>query len=444
MAPLLVGLDVGTSSSKAVVYDDAGRPLAQGRSETRWTSTADGAEMDPAAVSDAAFEALALALDAAPRGPVAAVGVTSMGESGVLVDGHGRPLGPVIVWHDARDRAEVAGLTAAVGAEGFARHTGLPLRGQWSLTKHRWLLTHHPEVRVAVRRFNIAEWVVRRLGGEEAAEQSLASRTGWLDLATRSWWPEAMDWSGAPPSLMPELVTAGTPLGRAVAGPDRLAGAVLTVAGHDHQAAAVGAGAAGPGDVLDSCGTAEALIRTVGVGLDPAAVVRLANGGITTGWHVLADRWCLLGGTQGGLALQRILALLGRTSADLAGLDRDALAHEHPAVTVAGVEDETLTVSGVGGTASPGELWRAALEAVTAQAGHIHAAMSEVAGDHRHLVVTGGWARSVALLAVKRRVLGELRTPAAGEAGARGAALLAGQAAGLWNGPAEFPAPDRP
>jgi glycerol kinase len=101
-------------------------------------------------------------------------------------------------------------------------------------------------------------------------------------------------------------------------------------------------------------------------------------------------------------------------------------------------------VSGVGGTASPGELWRAALEAVTAQAGHIHAAMSEVAGDHRHLVVTGGWARSVALLAVKRRVLGELRTPAAGEAGARGAALLAGQAAGLWNGPAEFPAPDRP
>ena len=106
---------------------------------------------------------------------------------------------------------------------------------------------------------------------------------------------------------MPALVTAGTPLGRvsADAGLPRLTGAVLTVAGHDHQAAVIGAGADGPGDELDSCGTAEALVRTVAPGLSPRVVAELAECGITTGWHAVADNWCLLGATQGGLALQR-------------------------------------------------------------------------------------------------------------------------------------------
>jgi sugar (pentulose or hexulose) kinase len=445
MTPWLVGLDVGTTGSKAVVFTADGRPLSQGRAGTPWRTTPHGAEMSPAAVLDSAREALAGALAAAPDGPVAAVGVTSMGESGVLVDGRGDPLGPVVAWHDTRDRAEVGDLEAKVGADRFARQTGLPLRGQWSLTKHRWLLTHHPELRDAVRRFNIAEWVVRGLGGAEAAEQSLASRTGWLELSTRTWWADGLDWSGATASLMPELVTAGTPLGRvgAAAGLPRLAGAVLTAAGHDHQAAAVGAGASGPGDVLDSCGTAEALIRTVGVGLDGTAVARLAGGGITTGWHVLADRWCLLGGTQGGLALQRILDLLGRTAGDLPDLDRGALAQEKPPVTVSGVDDEALTITGITSGGSPAGLWRAALEAVTTQAASVHSAMSAVAGAHRRLVVTGGWTHSAALLDVKRRLLGPLSNPAIDEAGARGAALLAGMAAGLYTGPADFPAPPR-
>ena len=136
-----------------------------------------------------------------------------------------------------------------VDAQTFSATTGLPLRQQWSLTKHRWLIDNVPSARSAVRRLNIAEWIVRGLGGEEATEQSLASRTGWLRLADRSWWTDTLAWSGASQSLMPPLVTAGTPLGRASAeaGLPRLAGAVLTVAGHDHQAAVVGAGADGAG-----------------------------------------------------------------------------------------------------------------------------------------------------------------------------------------------------
>jgi sugar (pentulose or hexulose) kinase len=442
MDPLLVGLDVGTTTSKAVVFTTDGRPVGEGKAVTPWVLTPYGAEMDAGALLASAREALRQALADAPDGPVLAVGVTSMGESGVLLNSHGLPLAPIIAWHDTRDGAEVRDLTATLGSDRFAGHTGLPLRGQWSLTKHRWLLAHHPQTKEAVRRLNIAEWVVRGLGGAESAEQSLASRTGWLELSTRSWWSEALEWSGADRSLMPEIVTAGTPLGTVSdeVGIPRLTGAVLTVAGHDHQAAAVGADAAGPGDELDSCGTAEALVRTVPAGLvDSAAVAALAKGGITTGWHVLADRWCLLGGTQGGLALQRVLTLLGRTSDGLADLDREALSSDPQSLAVSGVDADDLRISGITNGVGPAELWRAALDAVTAQAEQVHSAMSAVVGNHQALVVTGGWSRSQALLEVKRRVLGPLRNPAVSEAGARGAALLGGMAAGVYAGREQFP-----
>ncbi|MFE5406754.1 L-fuculokinase [Streptomyces sp. NPDC056580] len=442
MTALLVGLDVGTTTSKAVVFTTEGRPVGQADAATPWTLTEHGAQMSAEALLTAAREALAKAVAQAPQGPVLAVGVTSMGESGVLLDAHGAPLAPVIAWHDSRDQAEVADLRAAVGDDDFAARTGLPLRGQWSLTKHRWLLAHHPQTKSAVRRLNIAEWVVRGLGGQEAAEQSLASRTGWLELSTRQWWPTALEWSGAHRSLMPDLVTAGTPLGTVtdIAGIPRLTGATVTVAGHDHQAATVGADACGPGDELDSCGTAEALVRTVPAGLSPSAVSTLARAGITTGWHVLEDRWCLLGGTQGGLALQRVLALLGRTREDLPDLDREALARDPRALSVTGVDDDSLSITGIAQGLGPADVWRAALEAVTAQAAHVHQAMSAAVGDHQALVVTGGWSRSQGLLDVKRRVLGPLRTARVQEAGARGAALLAGLAAGVYAGTEDFPA----
>jgi sugar (pentulose or hexulose) kinase len=358
--------------------------------------------------------------------------VASLAESGVLIGKHGEPVAPVIAWHDTRDTAELEALRDDVGSHRFSATTGLPFRQQWSVTKHRWLLDNVPSARHAVRRLNVAEWIVRGLGGDEATEQSLASRTGWLRLAERSWWDEALRFSGADEALMPPLVTAGTALGRAGAdtGIARLTGAVLTVAGHDHQAAVIGAGADRAGDELDSCGTAEALVRTITPGLSATVVAELAEMGITTGWHAAADKWCLLGATQGGLALRRILALLGKTRADLPALDAEAIRLPVPEIQVSAPAFGRLDVLGITDGDGPAHLWRAALETVTGQAAEIHEAMSRVSGPHGRLIVTGGWSRSEGLIAVKTRRLGELRRTDVNEAGARGAALLAARAAG--------------
>ena len=306
--------------------------LRPGRADTPWMFTSTGAELDANALLAAAKAAISEALADCPPGPIAGVGVASLAEAGVLLGSRGEPVAPVIAWHDTRDHAQLADLLRTITAHDFSAMTGLPARQQWSLTKHRWLLDNMPEARRAVRRLNVAEWIVRGLGGEEATEQSLASRTGWLRLAQRSWWSDTLEWSGASQDLMPPLVTAGTPLGRVSADAEipRLTGAVLTLAGHDHQAAVIGAGADGPGDELDSCGTAEALVRTIAPGLSPLVVAELADAGITTGWHAVADHWCLLGATQGGLALQRIMGLLGKDKADLPALDLAALALPTP------------------------------------------------------------------------------------------------------------------
>lgn len=447
MTELLVGLDVGTTSSKAVVFDAEGAALAVGRAPTPWThvepsgaACAPGTELSADALLAAAVTAVSRALADAPAGRVAGLGVTSMAESGVLLDARGRPVVPVIAWHDARDLAEVAHLGRDLGADRFSARTGLPLRSQWSLTKHRWQRDSDPATAAGVRRLSVAEWVVRGLGGDEASDASLASRTGWLDLSARGWWTEALEWSGASESLFPPLVTSGTALGRVSwdAGVPRLTGAVLTTAGHDHQAATVGAEAAGPGDQLDSCGTAEALVRTVSAGFSADGVSRLAQGGVTVGWHVLEGRWALLGATEGGLALQRVLSVLGGREA-LAALDAAALEAAPGAVSIGLDDSSRVTVGDIGDAVTAGDVWRAALEEVTDQIHRIHQSMTSVVGPHRSMVVTGGWSRSPAFMQVKGRAFGELTRPGVEEAGARGAALLAGVAAGTYGGPDAFP-----
>jgi sugar (pentulose or hexulose) kinase len=444
---LLVGIDVGTTLCKAAVVRVAdGTELAHGATRTPWTVVPTGAELPPERLLEAAVAATAAALERAPDGPVTGVGVTSMAETGVLLDRHGRPLAPAIAWHDARGEAEAARLGADLGAERFPARTGLPVRPLWSVAKYAWLRANHPEAADAVRWLGVAEWVVHGLGGEQVAELSLASRTGLLDLERRAWWEEARAWAEAPPWLLADLVQAGTPAGRAGGRLPRLAGATLTVAGHDHLSASVGAGATRPGDLFDSCGTAEALIRAVPPPVAPDDVRRLVAAHVTVGWHVLPDRQALLGSSRAGLALNRFLGLLG-VGDDQARDELDRAAAAVPpgsdGLAVREMFGDRATLQGIGPDPSPALVWRAALEAVAERAAELRGHIESVVGPSRRLVLAGGWARNPAARSVKRAVLGPFDWPQVSQAGARGAGLLAGLAAGRYGGIDELPGPAR-
>jgi sugar (pentulose or hexulose) kinase len=441
---LLVGLDVGTTSAKAVVFTDQGEVVGEGRARTPWITTSFGIELAAEELLNAAMAALRSAVDAAPGTTnVTAVGITSMGESGVLVDQEGIPVAPVIAWHDSRDHEEVEALRGDITADTFAATTGKPLRGQWAITKHRWLLGHVPSATHAVRRFNIAEWVVRGLGGDEVTELALASRTGWLDLSRRDWWPEGLTWSGATPELLPLLVEAGMPVGQITRSDThpRLRSAVLTVAGHDHQAAAVGVGATGEGDEVDSCGTAEAIVRSIPAYLKDEQVRDLAHAGITTDWSIQPGRWSLLAGTEGGLAMQRVLNAIGVDKDGLTALDAAALDAPQGRIHIEGIGTDAVHLRNLVDGVTPGEVWRAVVEAATDEVTKLHNSMTDIAGEHQEIIVTGGWSHSTALMAAKRRRLGTLRLSAVQEAGARGAAIYAGRAAGVLTSDEVFPDP---
>jgi sugar (pentulose or hexulose) kinase len=434
VSDLLLGIDVGTSACKAAVVDASGGERAHGQVPTPWKRVPTGAEIEPDELFGAAVAAARAALSAAPDGRVRAIGVTGMAETGALLDGGGTPLAPAIVWHDARGGDEARRLADDLGAERFIEHTGLPPSPLCSVAKLCWLAEHRPATRGAVRWLNVAEWVVRRLGGREVSELSLASRTGLLDLPARKPFADALRWAGLPDDLLPELVLAGTPAGAAdAAALPEAEGAILTVAGHDHLCAGVGAGVVAPGDVLDSCGTAEALVRVVAPPLESSDVRRSVAGGVTVGWHVAEDRHALLGGLWSGLALQEVLDALGVGEGDRAELDARALATAREDVPDLELDLYSLDRSppDLPAGVPPDRIWRAAIEAVSTEVQAVLAHIEAVAGPRRKVVVTGGWARDEAVLATKAR-LGAVETPAVAEAGARGAALLGGVAAGLF------------
>lgn len=448
-APLLLGIDVGTAYCKAAVVSADGRELTHGRAPTRWRSVETGAEIDAqdllAAVRSAARAALAALASPGERPPaIAGVGVASIAETGVLLDGRGRPVAPLIAWHDARGQEEAAALSDALGADAFSMRTGLRPGPTPSIAKLAWLHGHVPAAREAVRWLDVASLVVRELGGRDVAELSLASRTGLLDQGTRDWWPDGLAAAGLTRAALPPLVPAGEHCG--IVGKGLLPGcdgAALTVAGHDHLAAAVGAGAVRDGDVLDSFGTAEALVRAVAGPLPPEEILRAVRGRVTVGVHVVPGRLALLAGLAGGLLLRRVLALLGIDDAGRGALSAAALTAPPNAGRIVFGEGalDGVRFEGIDPTAAPGVAWRAALEHVERETAGRLAGMEAIAGPRERLVAVGGWLLDPAVRRVKEEILGPFEMPPVAEAGARGAALIGGVAAGLFADALAVPAP---
>ncbi len=439
---LLLGIDAGTTFCKAAVLTLDGAERSHGRARTPWRTLPDGAEMDPGELFDAALEAAHAAVASGPEGRIVGLGVTSMAETGVLLDAKGDPVGPCIAWHDARGDREAGEITASIGDAEFVGHTGLRVSEMCTLAKYMWMRSSWPDAHRGRRWLNVGEWIVRSLGGKEVAEASLASRTGFLDVASGAWWPDALALSDAPEDLMPEVAGAGTHAGHVGSVLPVAEGAALAVAGHDHLCASVGAGAVAPTDIFDSCGTAEAFVRAVKGPLGPQEMRTSVAGGVTVGRHVLGGKQALLGGVRSGLALQRIRDLLGVSEAhERAELDARALElpHESSGLEVADVTAHRAAITGIGRNVSPGVVWRAAIEAVQERGRAVLDTMQAVGGEWERLIAAGGGLESEAVRIIKREVLGDYERSPVTEAGARGAALIGGVAAGLFEDVAGVP-----
>ena len=267
--PLLVGLDSGTQSIKACVFDTSGSTLASGSAPQAVSNPADGlAEQDIGEWRRGLFAAVRDALAAVPsdrRGPVAAIGLSFQRESFTLVSADsaaGEPLAPLrdaILWLDGRADGEVEKLRAGsaepeLSAELYHQLTGKPLDVTSALARMRWLAEHEPALTHADFRFvDCGAVLSHALTDELVTCVAGADTCGLIDLHTRGWSGPVLAAAGLTSTQMPRLAEPGEVIGGVTtAAAAELGGAVaegcpVVAAGGDGQVFTLGMSAEGVG-----------------------------------------------------------------------------------------------------------------------------------------------------------------------------------------------------
>ena len=440
---VVIGIDIGTTSSKAVVRSMSRcgtayleHPYVE--QATPWhTGNCGQTEIDPHRLVDVAVDLIGRAVLAAESacGPVRvrSLGVTGLAESGVLLDAAGRPCAPVIAWFDHRGGQELEqlGRQSPGFAATFERTTGLPWSSQASLAKLLWLRARGYRAGPSSTWLSVPEWIVFALGGDPVREPSLASRTGLIDQGTGEVWPDALAAAGLSARVLPDGRPAGVRAG--YLSRDGVvscaAGAVLTVAGHDHPVAAIGVGAVEADELFNSSGTADVLARSIPGTLEETERQCVVSAGWSIGRHVLPDTSLLLAGVSGGLLLRRVLAVLGAESGQArAALDQASLSvGDLPAglsVTGDGRTQDDVVIRLQDG-ASPASVWTAAVRYTAGQTRLLLDDIEKVVGPHRRAVAAGGWTQMASVRVAKAAVIDAMSFSPVVQPGVTGAALLA-------------------
>jgi xylulokinase len=307
-AGTLIGVDVGSTHIKVALVAPGSGVLHVARRATGIHAVrGGGAYHRPAEVLAAVNSAIAECVAAVhgKAGPPSAVGIASMAESGVPIDRRGLPVGDIMAWHDQRPERQAAWLERRLGAAPLFARTGLRAEPKYTLPKLLWLREQKAGDFTRLRRWaGVAELVALDLTGELGTNASLACRTLAFDVTRRAWDAELLGLASLEPDQMPAVL----PLGRAVGGltgaaASRLglpSGTPVAVAGHDHLAAALGAGVMRPGEVLDSMGSAEATLLVTST---PALADEIRRVGFSTGCHAADGLAYVSGGLQSSGAL---------------------------------------------------------------------------------------------------------------------------------------------
>ena len=246
-------VDLGTTNTKVVLYDDQLHDLAVAHAPMRYHRDGAWVEFDPDTVFETVLALINRCAERAGRAGHAQIVVTGQAESLVLVDGEGRPVAPGISWLDERSVKEATEIAETFDAELAFATTGAPApTPTWPATKLRWLQRHRPELLRAARRvLMLKDYVLLRLTGVAVGEETTRGFTYLYDVPSRKYWTEMLDFCGTPPEAMPELVPAGADIGPVLAEvADRLPSAAsytVNVGALDHFCAMVGTGSYKPG-----------------------------------------------------------------------------------------------------------------------------------------------------------------------------------------------------
>jgi glycerol kinase len=451
---LVAALDLGTTSSRCIVFDRAGLPRGIGRRDHRQILPEPGwVEHDPLEIAANLDGIVADALADAGVGPsdIAAVGITNQRETAVVWDrATGRPVCNAIVWQDTRTAGYCDELVRGGHGEMIRQRTGLPVATYFSGPKIRWILDHVPGARKKAERGELLfgtvdTWAIWNLtggpsGGLHITDATNASRTLLFDLRALRWDDELLGLMGIPAAILPEVRPSSEVYGTAQG---RLAGVPIGGDLGDQQAALFGHAGFRPGDAKNTYGTGcFALLNT---GTSP---ITSGHGLITTVGYQLPGQpavYCLEGSVAvAGALVQWLRDNLGLISSSA---EVETLARSVPdnggvyfVPAFSGLfaphwrSDARGLIAGLTAFANKGHLARAVLEATAWQTREVLDAMCADSGSAiGELRVDGGMVQNELLMQTQADVLGvPVVRPRVAETTALGAAYAAGLAVGFW------------
>jgi glycerol kinase len=466
---LVVAIDQGTTSSRCILFDRSGRPVAGHQLEhAQHTPRPGWVEHDPEEILERVLTCVhgALAEAGADARALAAVGISNQRETTVVWErATGRPVAPAIVWQDTRTAEAGRRLAAAdpLGTDRFRALTGLPISTYSSALKLGWLLeAGAPERRARAEAGDllfgtIDSWLIWHLtggpaGGTHVTDVTNASRTMLMGLESLAWEPAMLDAIGVPLAMLPAIRSSSEVYGH---GTGDLAGVPISGDLGDQHAALFGQACFDPGRAKCTYGTGCFLL--VNTGDRPVAS---RHGLIST----VAAR---LGDAPATYALEGSVAVAGALVGwlrDNLGIIQDAAELEALARSVPDSGDVVIVpafsglfaphwrtdargiIAGLTAYATRAHIARAALEATAYQVADLVQAMADDLGGPLpgELRVDGGMTRNELLMQMQADILGRpVAAPPSPETSALGAAWAAGLAVDFWSGLDELRSLDR-
>ena len=456
MSRFVGAIDQGTTSSRFIVFDAAGRVVTSAQKEHAQIYPKPGwVEHDALEIWRNTQEVIggALAREGLHAGDLAAVGITNQRETTVLWDRRtGRPLHNALVWQDTRVADLVAELARDGGKDRFRAATGLPLATYFSALKLRWLLEHVPDARAKATAGDalfgtIDSWLLWNLtggaaGGLHVTDVTNASRTQLMSLATCDWDDALLAAFDVPRAALPRI--AGSSEVYSDARIATLAGVPLAGILGDQQAALAGQTCFSPGEAKSTYGTGCFMLMNTGTRPVPSTA-----GLITTVAYRLGDgpvHFALEGSIAiAGALVQWLRDNLGliRSSAEVEALARSVADNGDVYVVPAfsGLfapywkERARGAIVGLTRYANRGHLARAALESTAYQTRDVLEAMEkDTRIPIKELRVDGGMVANELLMQFQADMLAvPVVRPRVTETTALGAAYAAGLAVGYWS-----------
>lgn len=266
----LLGLDAGTTSFKAVLFDDDGREVASASAEyALLTPEPNIAEFETEKYWDICKLVLSEICQKADVRDLKALAISSQGETLILLDKDGRPLRRAIVWLDNRSDAEAEILRGEFGQRNAFEITGQPdIVPTWPATKILWVKRNEPDIFSKVHKYLLLEdYLIYKLTGKFAAEGSLLTSSLLFNVRQKVWWGKMLEFLGISEESLPEIRESGEgveEISDQVARELGLPEDTLVVTGaFDQAASTIGAGNIKPGVITESTGAALAICATI-------------------------------------------------------------------------------------------------------------------------------------------------------------------------------------